>query len=330
MRTKHLPLIAAIGLALAACEDRVEDTDPATTAAAPAASSAADDSADTSPAAAGDNPLLAEWTGPYDGVPAFDRMQLEHIEPAMETAMAAHLAELDEIAAQEAAPTFENTIVAMESSGELWNRVTPYYGIWASNLSTPEFREVQQRLAPKIADYQTKISQNRALFDRIKAVRESDQLAQRTPAERRLVELLYDSFALYGAELEGEAAERYAAINQRLAELNTQFSNNVLADEENYVTYLAEDQLGGLPDSFVKSAAAAAAERGREGEYAVLNTRSSMDPFLTYSTERELREKVWRTYYDRGDNADEYDNNAIIQEILALRQERSELLGFDN
>src|SRR5262249_11736145 len=128
----------------------------------------------------------------------------------------------------------------------------------------------------------------------------------------------------------GEAKERHAAINKRLAELYTKFANNVLADEESYVTWLTKDQTGGLSDSFLKAAAAAAKDRGGKAEYAITNTRSSIEPVLTFSTDRGLREKVWRTYYARGDNGDAHDNNAVITEILALRYERARLLGYPN
>ena len=124
--------------------------------------------------------------------------------------------------------------------------------------------------------------------------------------------------------------QRYAEINKELSKLYTEFSNNVLADEEGYVTYLTEDQLSGLSEPLISAYAKAAADRGQEGQYAVTNTRSSMDPFLTYSDERELREQVWKNYYARGDNADEHDNNEIIEEILKLRKERVGLLGYDN
>ena len=150
------------------------------------------------------------------------------------------------------------------------------------------------------------------------------------PDQRRLVDLVYDRFARNGATLEGPAKERYAAIQRELAELHNRFANHLLADEEKYVLYLDADQLGGLPESFVAAAAAAAAERGQPGRYAILNTRSSMDPFLTYSDRRELREQVWRTYYNRGDNGDENDNNRLITDILRLRHERVALLGYDN
>ncbi|MHA6288125.1 M3 family metallopeptidase [Maricaulis sp. CAU 1757] len=276
------------------------------------------------------NPLLAEWTGPYGGVPNFDTASLDDLVPALEAGMAANLAEIDAIVATEEAPTFENTIVAMERAGEPLGRVFSYWGIWSSNMSTPEFREIESEMAPRLSAFFSEITQNPELFARVRAVYEGDEMASLSPEQQRLVQLTYDNFARNGATLEGEAAERYAEINQRLAELHTQFSNNVLHDEENYVTYISEDQLSGLPESFVEAAASAAASRDRAGEYAITNTRSSMDPFLTFSDERDLREQVWRTYYDRGDNGDDYDNNAIIMEILELRDERVELLGYDN
>jgi len=277
-----------------------------------------------------DNPLLADWSGPYGGVPAFDRMNVADVKPALEAGMAQNLAQVDEIASKPAPATFENTILALEAAGDDLGRVFTYYGILSSNMSTPEFRAVQQEMAPKLSEFNSKITQNDALFARVKAVKEGAEYRTLRADQKRLVDLVYDGFARNGATLEGEAKERYAAINKRLAELHTTFANNVLHDEESYVTYITKDQLGGLPDSFVKAAASAASDREHEGEYAITNTRSSMDPFLTYSTERSLREKVWRTYYDRGDNGDAYDNNAIIAEILQLRDERVDLLGYDN
>jgi peptidyl-dipeptidase Dcp len=285
---------------------------------------------DSTSAAVEGNILLADWTGPYGGVPAFDKMELDALKPALEAGMAMNLEEIDEIAKNPEPPTFENTIVAMEGAGRDLDRVLTYWGIWRANRSTPEFREIQGEMAPKLAEFRSKITQNEALFMRIKAVYEGDELASLRPDQQRLVWLVYDGFARNGATLEGEAKERYAAIDMRLAELQTQFANNVLADEEGYVQYITRDQLSGLPDSLAQAAAAAAAERGREGEYAITNTRSSMDPFLTFSDERELREQVWRTYYNRGDNGDERDNNAIIAEILQLRNERVQLLGHGN
>ncbi len=276
------------------------------------------------------NLLLAEWTGPYGGVPAFDKMNLADLKPAMEKGMALHLAEIDAITSNPSAPTFENTIEAMEKAGEELNRVFTYYGIWSSNMSSPEFRKIQAELAPQISDFRSKISQNTKLFERIKAVYDN---AQKTPLpadQQRVVQLIYEDFAMEGAGLDAQAKQRYAAINKELSSLYTSFANNILADEEKYVVYLTKDQLKGLPESFVKAAAKEAADRGQEGKYAVTNTRSSMDQFLTYSDERGLREKVWNNYYSRADNRDENDNNDNIVKILQLRNERVKLLGHNN
>ena len=277
-----------------------------------------------------DNVLLQPFTGPYGGVPAFDKMQLADLKPALEQAMALNLKEIEAIASNPAKPTFENTIAAMERSGSALDRVFTYYGIWSSNKSSAEFRAIQAEMSPKLSAFFTRITQNRQLFERIKTVYESDELKSLTPEQQRITWLIYNNFAHNGATLEGEKKQRYAQINQELAKLYTQFSTNVLADEENYVTYIDKSQLGGLPDSFIKASAAAAEERGQPGQYAITNTRSSMDPFLTYSTDRALREKVWRTYYNRGDNGDASDNNDIIKQILILRDERVELQGYDN
>ena len=278
----------------------------------------------------GQNNLLKSWTGPYMGTPAFDKMQVADVKPAMLKAMELNLQEIEDIATNPEAPNFENTIVAMERSGKVLDHAFAYYGIFSSNMSSPEFREIQTELAPLFSDFQSKITQNEQLFKRIKSVYESSKTNPLEADQQRVVELTYQGFAMSGADLNSQKKERYAAINKELSMLYTKFSNNVLHDEENYVTYLTEFQLGGLPEAFVKSAARIAQDKGREGEYAVTNTRSSMDPFLTYSTERELRKQVWTNYYSRGDNGDTYDNKDIIEQILKLRKERVKLLGYAN
>ena len=276
------------------------------------------------------NALLAAWEGPFGGVPAFDRMDIADLEDATVRGMKMHLEELDAIANNPDPPTFDNTIVAMQKAGEPYRRVETYHGIWRANMSTPEFRELDETLAPKRSEYETAITQHQQLFGRIKAVYESAELKKRDATEQRLVKLIYERFARRGATLSDKDRQRYAEIERRLAELHTAFGNNVLADEEGYVTYLDKDQLGGLPQSLLDAAAAAAKERGKDGKWAITNTRSSMAPFLTYSTERALRKQVWNNYYNRGDNGDDHDNNKIIAEILQLRHERVKLLGYDN
>lgn len=277
-----------------------------------------------------ENSVLKEWSGPFEGVPAFDSVKLEDLQPAFELAMAKHLEEVEAVVANKQAPTFENTIVALEAAGDDLDRVWVYYGIWRSNMSSPEVREVGKALSPLISKHYSKISQNEVLFERIKAVYESDEFKTLRKDQQRLVENRYKGLVRSGALLSGEDKARYAAINLELAELHQNFGNNVLADEENYVTYLTKDQLGGLPESVITAAASAAKELGKEGQYAITNTRSSMDPFLTYSNERKLREVVWNKFYSRGDNGDEFDNNDIIAEILKLRHERVNLLGYKN
>lgn len=276
------------------------------------------------------NLLLKEWTGPYGGVPAFDQVKIADVKSAMLKGMELNLQDIDAIANNTEAPTFENTIEEMERAGEELNRGLTYYGIWRSNMSSSEFRTIQGELAPLFSDFRSKITQNEKLFKRIKTVYEAS-LEKALPADQqRVVELTYNNFAINGAELDAEKKKRYAAINKELSSLYTSFSNNVLHDEENYVTYLNEGQLGGLSEDYIKSAARIATDKGQEGKYAITNTRSSMDPFLTFSSERELRKRVWTNYYSRGDNGDEYDNNQLIAEILKLRRERVELLGFKN
>ncbi|WP_299226166.1 M3 family metallopeptidase [uncultured Psychroserpens sp.] len=282
------------------------------------------------PIAMSDNVLLQEWTGPYQGVPAFDKMDVADIKEAVLKGMELGLEDIEAIANAPEAPTFENTIVALEASADELNHVFTYYGILSSNMSSPEFREIQTELAPKLSEYNSKISQNTKLFERIKAVYDASQQKPLPSEQQRVVDLTYKGFEMNGANLDEDKKKRYAEINKKLSSLYTKFSNNVLHDEENYVTYLNEDQLNGLSESFINSAAKIAKDKGQEGKYAITNTRSSMDPFLTYSTERELRKKVWTNYYSRGDNGDDYDNNALIAEILKLRKERVGLLGYNN
>ena len=277
-----------------------------------------------------DNSLTKVWTGSYNGVPNFDAMTLEDLKPALNQAMAINLIEIENIANQSTNPNFDNTIVALERTGKVLDRVFTYYGIWSSNLSSPEFRNIQQEMAPIMSAFFSKISQNQALFNRVKAVYENLESSTLRADQQRLVKLTYNGFARNGATLSEKDKKRYTEINQRLAELHTQFGNNVLVDEENYVVFVSEFQLGGLPSSLIRAAAAAAEELGKPNMYAITNTRSSMAPFLTFSEHRSLRQKVWSNYYSRGDNGDQYDNNKVIAEILNLRHERVGLLGYDS
>ncbi|HPA38202.1 MAG TPA: M3 family metallopeptidase [Phenylobacterium sp.] len=273
------------------------------------------------------NPLTLAWTGPYGGVPPFDKVKVADFAPALTEAMAQERAEVDAICANKAPPSFDNTLAALERSGAMGERVGVIYGIWSGTLSTPEVRDVDKAMAPKLAAHNDAILQNPALFARIAAV--YDARAGLTPEQQRLAWLYWTRFVRAGAKLSAPDKARVAQINQQLAGLFTQFSQNLLADETDYVLYLrTESELSGLPEDVRAAAAAAAEARGHKGEFAILNTRSSIDPFLTYSSRRDLREKVWRTFYSRGDNGDAHDNNAIIKQILKLRAERAKILGY--
>ena len=275
------------------------------------------------------NPLLQEWTGPYGGVPPFDQVKVEHFKPALEAAMAESLAEIDRIANDPAPPTFANTIEALERSGRTLDRAGAIYGVFSGTMRTAAFQDVEREMEPKMAEFRDRIVQNEKLFERIAEVyNERDKLGL-TPEQERLAWNKYTNFVRGGARLGAVAKKHLSEINQRLATLYTTFSQNVLADENHYALVLGmEAALAGLPDSLRAAAAAAAEERGQKGKWAITNTRSSMEPFLTYSDRRDLREKVWRTYYSRGDNGDAKDNKKIIAEIVRLRADRARLLGY--
>lgn len=275
------------------------------------------------------NPLLRPWTGPYGGVPPFDQVKVSHFEPALEAAMAEHLGEIERIAEASGAPTFENTIAAMERAGETLERVQRIYSIWSGNMSTPDFQAVQREMAPKLAAYADQIVQNEDLFRRIEAVYKNRETSGLTPEQQRLSWLYYTNFVRSGARLDKGQKDRLSEINQKLAGLFTKFSQNVLADEtEQWLVLEHENDLAGLPLSVKNAAAELAKEKGLPTKWVIANTRSSVDPFLTYSGKRALREKAWKMFINRGDNGDERDNNKVISEILQLRRERARLLGY--
>jgi peptidyl-dipeptidase Dcp len=286
-------------------------------------------SAPASAAGAG-NPLLAPWTGPFGGVPPFEKAEVKDFKPALEAAMAEQLAEIDRIAGDPAPPTFENTIAAQERAGRALERVITLYGVFGGTMSTPEFQAVEREMAPKLAAFGDRITQNAKLFARIKTVYDAREASNLTAEQKRLAWFYHNTFVRAGAQLDDTAKKRMSEINQRLAALYTAFAQNVLGDEDQYVLVLDQEaDLAGLPDSVRASASAAAESRGHKGKWAVLNTRSSVEPFLTYSSKRPLREKVWRTFVSRGDNGDARDNNKTITEILQLRAERAKLLGYE-
>ncbi len=277
------------------------------------------------------NVLLDKWTGPYGGVPPWDKADVSTMSASLITAFDMARAEITKIADNEAEANFDNTIVALEKSGAALNRVATVFFVHAGNLNKGEIPNILKEMSPKFAEFGDEINQNPALFARVKSVYENmDEL---NIEQKRLVKDYYDGFVRQGATLNDEDKAAMSKINSRLATLTNQFGQNVLEDEQGYVNFIEDESgLAGLPDWLKTSMASAAKNNGKEGQnsgkWAITNTRSSMDPFLTYSDDRAMREVVWNTYYNRGDNGDERDNNAIITEILQLRDQRAKLLGF--
>lgn len=275
--------------------------------------------------------LLADWSGPHGGEIPFDRVKVSALKPALEEGMRLNQAEIDAIAADTAEPTFANTIVPLERAGQALNRVQTVYSVWKSNLKTPDVQAVETEMEPVLAAFNDRIYQNEKLFSRIDTVYRARERSGLTSEQQRVTWKHWNDFVKQGAQLKPEAKARVTAINQQLAGLYARFMQNLLADEADYVLYLKAGDLQGLPPSLRDGFAQDAKDKGHAGEWAVSNTRSSMEPFLTYSDRRDLREKVWRTYYSRGDNKDAHDNTReVIPQILKLRYEKAQLMGFQN
>ncbi|WP_233601985.1 M3 family metallopeptidase [Corallococcus sp. CA047B] len=273
------------------------------------------------------NPLLEPWAGPHGGVPPFDKVKVEQFQPALEEGMARYRREVAAIVDSKEAPTFENTVAALEDAGRAFNQVHEVYSAWSSVMNTPEFQAVERDMAPRLSAFWDETPQDLALFRRVQAVHASADTAKWTPEQRRLVWLTYRSFVRSGALLDDAGRQRMARTNQRLATLSTTFAQNALADESRPVLLDCDADLAGLPESLRRAAATEAVAQGQEGRCAVANARSAVADFLTYSDRRDLREKVWRNYDSRGDHGDAHDNNALITEMLALRAEQARLLG---
>ena len=275
----------------------------------------------------GENPILAPWRGPHGGVPPLDRVRVEHFMPALAEAVSSKLEEVDRIVADPAPPTFANTLEALERSGELLRRVETFANIWRSTVSTPEFQAIEGEMMARLSEVDDRIKQNGALFRRIEAVYEGRNTLG--AEQQRLAWLYHTDFVRAGAALSDAAKPRLAQINQRLAELGTRFDQNVLWDESNRYLLLESDaDLAGLPAQERSSASAAADARGFPGKWLIANTRSAVEPFLTYAGRRDLRERALRMFLGRGDAAGERDNKPVLTETLRLRAERAALLGY--
>ena len=276
-----------------------------------------------------ENPFFESWTMPF-GVPPFDRIRPEHFPPAFDRGMQEQIAEIAAIAGSAAAPGFADTIEALERSGRLLERVTRvFFNLEASNTNDA-IEAIARDYAPRLAQHQIRIALDHALFARIADLHARRASLGLDPDQLRLIERCYLRFVRSGALLDPEQKERMAAISERLASLHTLFGQNVLHDEQDWQLVLDETDLDGLP-GFVKAAAAQAAEeRGIAGRYAVTLSRSAVEPFLTFSSRRDLRRALWEAWTARGARGGASDNVAIIRQILALRTEQARLLGYEN
>jgi peptidyl-dipeptidase Dcp len=274
------------------------------------------------------NPFFETWTTPF-GAPPFERIKPEHFPPAFERAFAEHEVEIAAIAGQKEPPAFDNTIVALENAGRMLQRVDDIFGQLVGADSNDELLAIERDISPRIAAHWNKIRLNADLFARIDALyRKRDGLGL-TPEQVRVLERHHTKFRREGAALDTQKKQRLAVIVERLAALGTAFSQNVLADEQSYAMVLeTEADLAGLPDFVRDAAKAAAKERGIEGKHVITLSRSSVEPFLQFSSRRDLREKAFRAWVARGDNGDKTDNKALIAEMMALRAERAKLLGY--
>src|ERR1700741_2009795 len=276
---------------------------------------------------AGANPLLMAWQAPPQP-PPFDAIKPEHFLPAFEQAFADHSAEVDAITHDPATPDFANTITALERSGKLLSKVSAVFYDLVSAHSNPEILAIDKEVSPRMARHWNPIMMNAVLFGRIAMLHENRKQLGLTGEQMRLLERTYPRFHRAGAGLDDSAKARMAEINERLAHLGTGFSHHLLGDEQEWSMELGEEDLSGLPDSFVASASAAAEERGMAGKAIVTLARSAVETFLKTSARRDLREKVFKAFAARGDNGNANDNNETIVEILALREESARILGF--
>ncbi len=281
------------------------------------------------PAAAADpTPLLAPWAGPFDGVPAWDKVTPDMFPAAFERGMAEARAAFVAIRDNPEAPTFANTIEADEKAVTALNRVYPVWGVYISNLASPQVQAIAAEWNPKLSAFATELSLDPKMFQRVKTLYDQRASLGLNAQQMRLLERSYRDYVTSGALLNEAQKAEIKRINGALAKAYTEFSKRVLADEETAIFIDNEADLAGLPDSFKASLAEEAKARGQAGKWAVKNTRSAMQPFLMYAASRPMREKVYKAYVNRGDNGDANDTNAIIAEILKLRQERAVVLGF--
>jgi peptidyl-dipeptidase Dcp len=273
------------------------------------------------------NPLLQPWRTPFE-TPPFDRIRSKHFLPAFDRALADNLKEIAAVAKQRAAPTFRNTVDALERSGRLLDRVGSVFFNLSGTDTSPEIQEIERKMAPRLAKHSMRIYQDARLFKRVARLMDRRASLDLSEEQLRVLERYHRAFRKSGAQLKVGAKKRLAAIAERLAKLATKFNQNVLADEQTFLLVLDPTDLAGLPDALRAAAAQMASAHGLPGKYAISLSRSSIEPFLQFSARRDLREKAFHAWISRGANGGKTDNRKLVAAILALRAERARLLGF--
>jgi peptidyl-dipeptidase Dcp len=276
-----------------------------------------------------ENPLFETWDTPF-GLPPFDRIKPEHFPPAFDRGMDEEIADIAAITGSPEPATFANTIEALERSGKLLNRVSDLFHNLNSSATNKEIDAIARDYAPKLAAHHSKIALDPALFARIDALFQKRDTLGLAPDQLRLLERHHTRFVRAGALLGHAEKARMSEITARMASLHTHFGQNVLFDEDEWQLVLDESDLAGLPQFARDAAASAGREHALDGKYVITLSRSSVEPFLTFSARRDLRETAYRAWVQRGEHQGEHDNAPLIAELLALRQEQARLLGYNS
>lgn len=276
------------------------------------------------------NPFFTEWTTPY-GIPPFDQIKNEHFMPAIEQGMQQHLEEIDVIVNNQEAPTFSNTIEAMDYSGRLLSKTLAVFFNLESAETNDSLQKIAEEISPLLSEHNDKVSMNEKLFDRVKTVYNNRESENLTPEQTRLLTNYYKDFVRSGALLPADKKEQLKAINKEIGLLTLKYSQNVLAENNSFELVVEnEADLAGLPESVKAAAAEEAKGRGKEGKWVFTLSKPSMIPFLQYAENRDLREKLYKGYINRGMNANEYNNSELAQKIANLRITQANLLGYKN
>ncbi|WP_264592373.1 MULTISPECIES: M3 family metallopeptidase [Sphingobium] len=270
--------------------------------------------------------ITAPWTGPYGGVPAWDKVDPAAFPAAFEAVMASVKAQFEGVLASKAAPTFDNTVTALQKE-TLSDRVMPIWGVYVSNLSNDDIRRIQGEWSPKLSAFFNELTLDPRYFARVKALYDKRDTLGLDAKQMRLLTRTYEDLVANGAMLDAAQKKELIGIETALAQEFSSFQNKVLADEEKFITFTSEADLAGLPADFVATMKSAAQDKGVDG-WLLINTRSYVQPFLESSTRRDLRKSVFEAFANRGDNGDANDTNATIARIVALRAQRAKLLGF--